>query len=69
MCQTTIKKVVRLSWVIQAARAEFEAMKECPELDADFFSEDELKHYVGILIKQHSEDWIVINDIEDERAE
>lgn len=53
---------------MERARKEFEEMGLNPELDASFFSDDELKHYVGVLIKSHTEDWLVINDCGDEGA-
>lgn len=68
MAKPEIKRVVRLSSVMERARKEFEEMGLNPELDASFFSDDELKHYVGVLIKSHAEDWLVINDCGDEGA-
>lgn len=63
----SVKRIVKLSWIYQSAREEFEIMKQHPDLDADFFTEDELEHYVGAIIRSHIEDWIVIDD-RDERA-
>lgn len=61
-----IKKIVRLSWIKDQARSEFEIMKKHPELDADFFTEEELEHYVDVMIRSHEDEWIVINDLGDE---
>lgn len=68
MEKTEIKKVVKLSWIYDSARAEFEMMKQMPDLDASFFTEDELEHYVGVIIKSHLDDWLVVNDIDNERT-
>lgn len=63
----SVKRIVKLSWIYQSAREEFEAMKQHPDLDPDFFTEEELEHYVGVIIKSHINDWLVIDD-RDERA-
>ena len=68
MKKTRIKKVVRLSWIREQAAKEFEELKCVPDLDPSFFTAEELEHYIGALIRCHAKDWMVVNDIEDERA-
>ncbi len=63
----TAKKIVKLSWIYESAREEFEVMKKHPDLDPDFFTDEELEHYVGVIIKNHINDWLVIDD-RDERT-
>lgn len=68
MMKPTVKRIVKLSWIMGSAREEFEKMKKHPDLDADFFNENELAHYVGVIIKSHEDDWLIIDDRnEDER--
>lgn len=67
MNKPNIKKVVRLSWIREQARQEFEEMRHNPELDPAFFTDEELEHYLGVLIRSHAEDWLVIDD-RDERT-
>lgn len=55
------QKIVRISHIIQMAKDEFEQMKQEPALDSEFFTKDELQHYVNVLISEHKEDWLVIN--------
>ena len=33
------------------------------DLDADFFNDEELDHYVSVIIRSHAEDWLVIDDM------
>lgn len=68
MRKPEIKKVVRLSWVRERAAEEFEDMKRDPQLDPMFFDNQELEHYIGVIIRSHAEDWMVIDDLRDERA-
>lgn len=68
MRKPKIKKVVRLSWIREKAAEEFEELKRTPDLDSSFFTADEMEHYIEVLIKCHAEDWMVINDLQDERA-
>lgn len=63
----SVKRVVKLSWIYESARKEFDVMKKHPDLDPDFFTEDELDHYVGVIVRNHIGDWLVIDD-RDERA-
>ena len=63
MKELSCKQLVKLSWIYKEAREEFEAMKKVPELDPDFFTEEELDHYVGVIIRSHLNDWLVIDDI------
>ncbi len=60
-----IQKVMRLSQVYKMAREEFENMKNEPTLDSKFFTDNELKHYVNFLLREHKEEWLVINDLSD----
>ena len=59
----TVKRIVKLSWIHDSAREEFEFMKKHPDLDADFFNDEELDHYVSVIIRSHAEDWLVIDDM------
>lgn len=68
MIKPEIKKIVRLSWIWEWATKKFEELRCSPNLDPSFFTADELEHYIGVLIRSHADDWMVINDIEDEGA-
>lgn len=67
MDKPSIKRVVRLSWIRAQAKDEFEQLKKEPELDPTFFTDDELEHYVNFLLRVHADEWIVINDLNNER--
>lgn len=60
--KTEVKRIVKLSWIYDSAREEFEIMKNHPDLDEDFFTEEELDYYVGVIIRSHLDDWLVIDD-------
>ncbi len=60
-----ILKVMRLSQVYEIAREEFEDMKNEPAVDPEFFTDDELIHYVNFLIREHKDEWLVVNDFND----
>ena len=62
MDKPSIKRVVRLSWVRAQAKEEFERLKKEPELDSAFFTDEELESYVNFLLRVHTDEWIVIND-------
>ena len=62
MLKQRIKKVVSLSSVRELAAGEFEVMRRDPHLDPVFFTEEELEHYIQVLIRSLSEEWIVIDD-------
>ena len=62
MDKPSIKRVGRLSWVRAQAKEEFERLKKEPELDSAFFTDDELENYVNFLLRVHTDEWIVIND-------
>lgn len=68
MKKPEIKKVVRLSWIREQAAKEFEELKRIPDLDPSFFTTEEMEYYIGTLIRSHADEWMVVNDIEDERA-
>lgn len=68
MKKPEIKKVVRLSWIREQAAKEFEELRNVPDLDPSFFTAEEMEHYIGTLIRSHADEWMVVNDIEDERA-
>lgn len=68
MKKTEIKKVVRLSWIREWAAKEFEGLRCSPNLDSSFFTAEEMEHYIGVLIKSHANEWMVIDDIRDEGA-
>lgn len=68
MRKPELKKVVRLSWVRERAAEEFEELKHVPDLDPSFFTMEVMEHYIEVLIKCHADEWMVINDIEDERT-
>ena len=57
-----VKRIVKLSWIYESAREEFDEMKKHPDLDPDFFTDEELDHYVRVIIRSHVEDWLVIDD-------
>lgn len=57
-----VKKIVSLSWVKQQAQDEFEQLKTLPDLDPEFFTNEELEHYVRVLIARHKGDWIVVEN-------
>lgn len=63
-----IRKIVCLSWIREQATDEFEALRQDPCLDPEFFTDEELEHYIKVIIMSHADDWMVINDIENERA-
>lgn len=62
MDKPSIKRVVRLSWVRAQTKEEFEMQKKEPELDPTFFTDEELEYYVNFLLRVHTDEWIVIND-------
>ncbi len=62
MEKPSIKRLVRLSWVRAQAKEEFERLKKEPELDSAFFTDEELENYVNFLLRVHTDEWIVIND-------
>ncbi len=68
MTKPAIKKVVRLSWLREHAKQEFDEMRGNPDFDPTFFSEAELEHYIRVLIRSYEDDWLIIDDIEDERT-
>lgn len=68
MIKPQIKKVVRLSWIREQAAKEFEKLKRVTNLDPSFFTAEEMEHYIKVLIMSHADDWMVINDIENEGA-
>lgn len=68
MIKPEIKKIVRLSWVKERAAKDFEEMKRDPQLDPMFFNDQELEHYIGVLIRTHADEWMVIDDLGDEGA-
>lgn len=37
-------------------------MRNHPDLDETFFTDKELEHYVGVIIRSHLDDWLVIDD-------
>lgn len=57
-----VKRIVKLSWIYESAREEFEIMRNHPDLDETFFTDKELEHYVGVIIRSHLDDWLVIDD-------
>lgn len=67
MDKICIKKVVRLSRIRDRATEELEEMRRSPELDPAFFTDEELEHYIGVLIRSHEDDRLVIDD-RDERV-
>lgn len=66
MDKPSIKRVVRLSWIREQAKEEFELLKKEPELDSSFFTDGELEHYVNFLLRVHADEWLIIDDINDE---
>lgn len=63
MDKPMLKRVVRLSWIWAQAKEEFKRLKEEPELDPTFFTDDELDHYVNFLLRVHADEWLIIDDI------
>lgn len=63
MDKQTIKRVTRLSGVREQAKEEFEMLKKEPELDPTFFTEEGLEHYENFLLRVHTDEWLVIDDI------
>ncbi len=61
--EPTIQRIVTLSSIVNEARKEFDEMRQCPDLDPTFFTEDELWHYVRFIIRTHQNEWRVINDL------
>lgn len=57
-----VKRIVKLSWIYESAREEFEIMKNHPDLDREFFTDEELEHYVRVIIRSHLGDWLIIDD-------
>lgn len=57
-----VKRIVKLSWIYESAREEFEIMMNHPDLDEAFFTDEELEHYVRVIIRSHLDDWLIIDD-------
>lgn len=62
MEKPNIKRVTGLSWIRKQAKEDFEMLKKEPELDPSFFTDDELEHYVDFLLRVHADEWLVIDD-------
>lgn len=50
------------------AKTELELMNDYPDIDSDFISKDGLVQYVKMIIESHKNDWLVIDDTNDERT-
>lgn len=62
MMKAEVKRIVKLSWIYESAREEFEIMRNHPDLDEAFFTDEELEHYVRVIIRSHLDDWLIIDD-------
>lgn len=61
------RKIIRMSWIKQQAKQQIESLIENPDIDNEFMKEEDITEYVKFLINAHKGDWIVYNDLEDER--
>lgn len=68
MKKPEIRKFVRLSWVREQAKQEFVEIRSNPNIDSTFFTDMELEHYIWVLIRRHEADWLVIDDLGNERV-
>lgn len=68
MGEPAIRKIVCMSWIRKQAADEFEALRQDPRLDPEFFTDEELEHYIKVKIMSHADEWMVINDIANERV-
>ena len=62
-----LKRMVRLSTILNEARDKFERLKENLELDRSLFSEEGFMYYLETVLIFHKEDWEIINDIDYEQ--
>lgn len=67
MDKPMLKRVVRLSWIWAQAKEELEQLRREPDLDPDFFTDDEFEDYIDFLIRVHADEWLIIDDVNDER--
>ena len=63
-----IKKILRLSRIIETARKEFERMKECQELDHSLFDKEGFQSFFETLLLANKEEWEIIKDVEYEQG-
>lgn len=60
----TMKQAIFMSALLDEVRCEL-ANVECEQTDFDrgWFGEDEVMSYLRFLIKQHHDEWTIINDL------